>query len=142
MKQDKCAVCGTTKNLEHHHIIPKADGGTDDETNFLTLCGKHHAAIHGIELTRRRGGWGSPNRIFKGQYSNSHTRHGFDGRFLKAEKVRTKKLILLHDHEWELIDKAKREYKCGRGGFISILIEKYMNEKPIKNPLEELLGDY
>tara|TARA_B100000085_G_C18129462_1_gene344626 strand:- start:26 stop:433 length:408 start_codon:yes stop_codon:yes gene_type:complete len=128
MKQDKCAVCGTTKNLEHHHIISKADGGTDDETNFLTLCSKHHAAIHGIELTRRRGGWGSPNRILKGQYSNSHLKRGSNGRFVKGEKLKSRKLICLHEHEWEFIDKVKRKYKCGRGGFISILLEKYMNE--------------
>ena len=142
MKQDKCAVCGTTKNLEHHHIIPKVDGGTDDETNFLTLCAKHHAAMHGIELTRQRKSWGGPNGMLKGQYSYSHIKHGANGKFVKAEKVKARKLILLHEHEWELIDKEKRKYKCGRGGFVSILLEKYMNEKSIKNSLEELLGDY
>ena len=146
MKQNKCALCGTSENLEHHHVIPKQDGGTDDEANILTLCSEHHAALHGITLTKERKGWGSPNRIRKGQYANHHTKRGDRGRFVKKEEVKDKRTVCLYEHEWEFIDKAKRGYKCGRGGFISILLEKYMNEymneKLIKNPLEELLGDY
>jgi len=130
MKQDKCSICGKTENLEHHHIIPKADGGTDDETNLLTLCSEHHAVMHGIELTRKRKSWASPNRILKGQYTNSHVKRGSDGRFLKWETPsRIQKVLCLYEHEWELIDKAKKEYKCGRGGFISMLLEKYNNER-------------
>ncbi len=128
MKQNKCAVCGATKKLEHHHIIPKADGGTDDETNLLTLCSKHHAAIHGMKLTRERKSWGSPNRNMKGQYSCQY-RKRFLGKFIKEEKTRVKKLVCLHEHEWELIDKAKREYKCGRGGFISMLLDEYITRE-------------
>ena len=129
MKQNKCAVCGATKKLEHHHIIPKADGGTDDETNLLTLCSKHHAAIHGIKLTRERKGWASPNGIMKGQYSNSYTKRGKDGRFIKQETHKRQCTISLHEHEWDLIDKAKREYKCGRGGFISMLLDEYITRE-------------
>lgn len=40
-----CQVCGHKKrriNLEVHHIIPRAKGGTDDPTNLITLCKPCH----------------------------------------------------------------------------------------------------
>ena len=52
MKLEFCALCGTTEKLHHHHVIPKAQGGTDDEDNLLTLCYDHHAMIHSISPTR------------------------------------------------------------------------------------------
>ena len=52
MKLKFCVLCGTKEKLHHHHIIPKAQGGTDDEDNFITLCYDHHAMIHQIAPTR------------------------------------------------------------------------------------------
>ena len=52
MKLNFCVLCGTTEKLHHHHVIPKAQGGTDDEDNFITLCYDHHAMIHSISPTR------------------------------------------------------------------------------------------
>ena len=52
MKLNFCVLCGTTEKLHHHHVIPKAQGGTDDEDNFITLCYDHHAMIHQIAPTR------------------------------------------------------------------------------------------
>ena len=46
MRLKFCAVCGETEDLQHHHFIPRIDGGSDDETNILTLCHKHHCEIH------------------------------------------------------------------------------------------------
>lgn len=40
-----CQVCGHKKrrvNLEVHHIIPRARGGTDDPTNLITVCKPCH----------------------------------------------------------------------------------------------------
>ena len=51
MKLDFCCICGTKENLHHHHIIPRFRGGSDDETNLITLCGTHHAWIHGLKPT-------------------------------------------------------------------------------------------
>ena len=48
MKLDFCAVCGSTDNLHFHHFIPVKCGGTDDDTNILTLCYEHHMQIHGL----------------------------------------------------------------------------------------------
>ena len=137
MKQDKCAICGTTENLEHHHLVPKGDGGTDDETNILTLCSEHHATVHGVKLTKQRKSWGNPNTILKGQYCNLHVKRGSKGKFVKKDKVKRKAMIYLSEEEWKYIDKSKGKYKCGRGGFISIMIKEYMN-KNSENPLKKL----
>jgi hypothetical protein len=39
----KCAACGTTQELEAHHILPLYFGGAElDEANLLALCRLHH----------------------------------------------------------------------------------------------------
>ena len=45
-----CAACGESDadKLEHHHLIPTSEGGSDDETNKLTLCSTCHGKIHGV----------------------------------------------------------------------------------------------
>jgi len=52
MKLLFCVICGTNKNLQHHHIVPKSLGGDDHAHNILTLCCDHHDWIHGITKTR------------------------------------------------------------------------------------------
>lgn len=42
----KCVLCGSTDNLEVHHIKHRADGGTDDLDNLTTLCARCHAKQH------------------------------------------------------------------------------------------------
>jgi 5-methylcytosine-specific restriction enzyme A len=34
----QCQTCGATENLTIDHIIPLAQGGTNDISNFQTLC--------------------------------------------------------------------------------------------------------
>jgi len=62
MKLKFCSVCGKSEgngNLEYHHFVPKSEGGSDDETNLLTLCFDCHGIIHGMfrknisELTKK-----------------------------------------------------------------------------------------
>ena len=48
MKLRFCVICGTNKNLHHHHVIPKVSGGTDHQHNLITLCDKHHEMVHKI----------------------------------------------------------------------------------------------
>ena len=55
MKLRFCVICGTNKDLQHHHIIPKAEGGDDHQWNLLTLCFEHHNFIHNIRRTRTEG---------------------------------------------------------------------------------------
>jgi hypothetical protein len=52
MKLLFCVICGTNKDLQHHHIVPLAAGGEDHQHNIITLCCDHHDWIHGIRRTR------------------------------------------------------------------------------------------
>jgi len=42
---------GCTQPLETHHIQFRSKGGSDAPTNLITLCSKHHAALHDGKLT-------------------------------------------------------------------------------------------
>jgi Resolvase, N terminal domain/HNH endonuclease len=44
-----CSCGFRGKGLNHHHIVPLEEGGTDDEDNIITLCRKHHGQIHGAK---------------------------------------------------------------------------------------------
>lgn len=48
MRLDFCCACDSKKGLEHHHLIPRSDGGSDDEHNLITLCYTCHGKIHGM----------------------------------------------------------------------------------------------
>ncbi len=46
-----CEICGTIRNLDRHHVIPKRMGGSQnptvhDEGNLITLCRGCHRNIH------------------------------------------------------------------------------------------------
>lgn len=53
----RCAIpgCRSSRNLEVHHIVEQALGGSHAMENLTTLCGGHHAARHEdlIEITGR-----------------------------------------------------------------------------------------
>lgn len=50
MKLDFCVACGTKQYLQHHHLKPRIAGGTDDETNLVTLCQECHAIYHNLNF--------------------------------------------------------------------------------------------
>ena len=44
----RCQVCGSRVNLEVHHQQFRSQGGSDSESNLITLCnGCHRAKHHG-----------------------------------------------------------------------------------------------
>lgn len=45
-----CQVCGSTDNVEGHHLIDYAFGGAADPDNIITLCRKCHNAVHKGEI--------------------------------------------------------------------------------------------
>ncbi|MFV8451293.1 HNH endonuclease [Vibrio campbellii] len=53
MLGENCAVCDTAESLEIHHVVPVSKGGTDDETNLLTVCPACHGLLHGVSGNRR-----------------------------------------------------------------------------------------
>jgi 5-methylcytosine-specific restriction endonuclease McrA len=46
MKLTFCVACGATDDLHHHHLIPRVEGGTDNEINLITLCARCHRTLH------------------------------------------------------------------------------------------------
>lgn len=44
-KRGGCAWCKSTENLELHHMIPVAIGGTNDERNCVVLCRNCHQTV-------------------------------------------------------------------------------------------------
>lgn len=50
MRLTFCCACGTDDRsvLEHHHLVPRSEGGPDDEVNLITLCCACHGKVHGI----------------------------------------------------------------------------------------------
>lgn len=58
----RCAVpgCPNSAFVEIHHIVPRSEGGRDELSNVVTLCGAHHRAVHEGALhvhTNDRGGF-------------------------------------------------------------------------------------
>lgn len=47
MRTDYCVACAAKENLYEHHFLPRSMGGSDDESNIITLCGNCHAIVHG-----------------------------------------------------------------------------------------------
>jgi len=48
----KCQMCGIKANLSVHHIMPRAQGGTDDLRNLITLCKTCHDYAEIEEITQ------------------------------------------------------------------------------------------
>lgn len=56
-----CEACGVAlstpdeahRHLVTHHVIPKADGGGDEASNLLLLCGDCHSSQHDFRLSRK-----------------------------------------------------------------------------------------
>jgi hypothetical protein len=50
--QHRCQIpgCRNTLDLDVHHILPRADGGTHDPEYLHAICGGHHRAVHAGRL--------------------------------------------------------------------------------------------
>lgn len=53
-------ICGATRWLHRHHIVPKSEGGTDDAENLITLCSFHHQLCHQSQNHPPYGGRSEP----------------------------------------------------------------------------------
>lgn len=43
----KCAICGWNESTcDVHHIVPKKDGGSDENGNLIVVCPNHHRILH------------------------------------------------------------------------------------------------
>ena len=41
----RCELCGSTRDLDAHHIVALAHGGTDDPSNGMCLCADCHRRV-------------------------------------------------------------------------------------------------
>lgn len=60
MKLEFCVACNQNNSLVHHHLMPRSIGGTDDETNLITLCRDCHSRIH-----NRKQDWADSTTLIK-----------------------------------------------------------------------------
>ena len=88
MKYSFCVICNTTKNIEHHHIIPVCKGGTDHEHNFLSLCVEHHGMIH----SARPGDWAHRKELQKIGIEKAKKEGKFKGRQPRIDYDEVKRL--------------------------------------------------
>lgn len=54
---NQCRRCGSTDNLQVHHITPVTAGGENKDQNLATLCKECHKLAHG-------GSWTSPSVVY------------------------------------------------------------------------------
>jgi hypothetical protein len=55
MKTEFCVFCGSSINLEHHHVLPRVLGGNDEEENMLTCCSLCHGKLHDLKRKYNHG---------------------------------------------------------------------------------------
>ena len=46
----QCCNCDN-EAVHMHHVVPKSKGGTDRDSNLVSVCGDCHALVHGIRAT-------------------------------------------------------------------------------------------
>jgi HNH endonuclease len=56
--EHRCRVpgCSHAAFVDVHHIVARSEGGPNEPTNLVTLCGAHHRAVHRGELRIELGG--------------------------------------------------------------------------------------
>ena len=59
-----CVNCGSSDNIDYHHIVPLSCEGTNRYTNIVPLCMKCHGMTHNIMFNRTNVG-GRPRRLPK-----------------------------------------------------------------------------
>lgn len=53
----RCRRCGGAGRLDVHHVVPVADGGTDDPANLEAICRDCHVALHQGARSPERVAW-------------------------------------------------------------------------------------
>lgn len=53
-RKERCAKCGSHKDLEWHHMIPLKDGGKTIEANMICLCRECHKNVERYNTEWRR----------------------------------------------------------------------------------------
>lgn len=88
---DKCINCGSSEEIEFHHVVPLEIGGNDTPENIVPLCYSCHKAVTNHELvlatTGRKHTAGGRKRKIPKNYKDI-LRQYIDCRFGKAECIK------------------------------------------------------
>lgn len=68
----KCEKCGGRGRLEVDHVLPRAQGGTDDRANLMVLCVGCHAEKSAAENSARKASAAKPVTIRGVTYGSIH----------------------------------------------------------------------
>ena len=60
-----CVNCGSSEEVDLHHIVPIAKGGTNNIQNIVPLCRKCHMAVHDKTRSHHRNCTGRPKTVDK-----------------------------------------------------------------------------
>tara|TARA_B110000211_G_scaffold195213_1_gene223751 strand:+ start:49 stop:537 length:489 start_codon:yes stop_codon:yes gene_type:complete len=125
MKTTFCVMCGDVKNLDHHHIIAKVNGGTDDPENLITLCQEHHGKLHQF----RPGAWNNRKQLQAEGIAKAKAKGVYKG----------KPVTLNHDEMVKMFMKGisaieiSKIHQCSRAAVYKVLKNKgYTYDKATK----------
>lgn len=106
MRLDFCVACGTRDKarLEHHHLIPKSEGGSNAESNLITLCDECHGRVHGRNRKNLREmcAEGKRKKRAMGGHASGSAPFGYD-----VVGVREKAMLVPNEAEQAVIAKAR-----------------------------------
>lgn len=129
IKQNKgniCCNCGSSENIEYHHIVPIALGGNDVESNIVPLCYSCHKAAH------------------NGRHISHYANHRNSGRKTKIPYEDACKVYDMYLNGEIGRIKASEMLECGKGVYIAqqqnfIKYKKERGIDKIKNNID-LIG--
>lgn len=114
----KCINCGSTDNIELHHIVPLIVGGTNNINNIVPVCEECHNKIHECNRQSKMSKLGMKKSAEKG---NINTK-------LFGYKLEENKLVIVQE-EAKIV---KLIFKLYIEGYGSRRISNYLNECNIK----------
>ena len=100
-----CANCGSTKDLEWHHIVPLSKGGHHIKSNTVCLCHKCHNLVHGKKGT--------------GINHSELTKIGIEKARQEGKQIGLKTGTKLHTYKGDKIKKYIKKYSKDFNGDLS-----------------------
>lgn len=112
---------------EHHHILPKSQGGSDDDSNLVELLPEEHLFIHKLRYKAfcNRTDMLSVRFILNGLNNASEGNRKIDSRSIRVNKEIRKTFSFIKQHSaefrkihgWQTIEGVKRISESRKGTF-------------------------
>ena len=85
-----CEICKSNKDIQIHHIKPKALGGEDTKNNLINICHKCHKLIHRLGISKL-------------EDISFLKKHGFEGYFIHEYCLRYEDKYSVKDIDYDLL---------------------------------------